>query len=63
MQFWVPLEYDGEFYAAGAFGQYLWIDTKRKVVVAQLAAQAPEDLDEHERDAAFRAIALAVQNR
>jgi hypothetical protein len=36
---------------------------KRKVVVAQLAAQAPGDLDERERDASFRAIASAVQNR
>ena len=63
MQFWVPRGYDGEFYGAGAFGQYLWIDMKRKVVVAQLAAQAPGDLDERERDAAFRAIAWAVQKR
>ena len=61
MQFWVPPGYDGEFYGAGAFGQYVWIDTRRQVVVAQFAAQAPGDLEERERDAAFRAITAAVR--
>ncbi|MCP4006414.1 MAG: beta-lactamase family protein [bacterium] len=60
MQFWVPQGYDGEFYGAGAFGQYLWIDTRRKVVVAQFAAQAPGDTEGGERNAALRAIVNAV---
>ncbi len=65
MQFWVPPGYDGEFYGAGAFGQYVWIDTRRKVVIVQFAAQAPGDTNGLERDAAFRAIAstLAVRSR
>ncbi|MCP4681583.1 MAG: serine hydrolase, partial [Desulfobacterales bacterium] len=36
-QFWLPEKYDQEFKAAGAFGQYLWIDRKLKYVVAQFA--------------------------
>lgn len=34
-QFWLPLNYDQEFMALGAFGQYLWIDRKRGFVAAQ----------------------------
>jgi CubicO group peptidase (beta-lactamase class C family) len=61
MQFWVPQGYDGEFYGAGAFGQYLWIDTRKEVVVAQFAAQLPGDVENRERDAALRAIVAAVR--
>ncbi len=60
MQFWVPEGYDGEFYAAGAFGQYLWIDTRRQVVVAQFAAQLPGDVEDRERNAALRAVVSAL---
>lgn len=35
---WVPENYDGEFYAAGVFGQYIWIDRRRGVVIAVNAA-------------------------
>ena len=62
MQFWIPPGYDGEFYGAGAFGQYLWIDTRREVVVAQFAAQAPGDAERGERDAAFRALVSAIRS-
>lgn len=40
-QFWLPHGYDQEFMAAGAFGQYLWIDRKRAFVVAQFATGPP----------------------
>ncbi len=60
MQFWVPLGYDGEFYGAGAFGQYLWIDARREVVVAQFAAQIPGDVEDRERNAALRALVSAI---
>jgi CubicO group peptidase (beta-lactamase class C family) len=62
MQFWVPQGYDGEFYGAGAFGQYLWIDTRREVLVAQFAAQLPGDVEDRERNAAFRALVGAVRS-
>jgi hypothetical protein len=60
MQFWLPQGYEGEFYGAGAFGQYLWIDTRREVVVAQFAAQLPGDVGDRERNAALRAIVTAI---
>jgi len=63
MQFWVPRGHDGDFFAAGAFGQYLWIDTRRDVVIAQFASQAPGEGDEDERDAAFRSLATAIAGR
>ncbi|MBI1264567.1 MAG: serine hydrolase [Alphaproteobacteria bacterium] len=31
---WVPEDYDGEFYAAGVFGQFIWVDRRRGVVIA-----------------------------
>ena len=40
-QFWLPHDYDQEFMAAGAFGQYLWVDRKRGFVVAQFATGPP----------------------
>jgi CubicO group peptidase (beta-lactamase class C family) len=36
-QFWLPADYDKEFMASGAFGQYLWIDRKQEFVVAQFS--------------------------
>jgi CubicO group peptidase (beta-lactamase class C family) len=36
-QFWLPPDYDQEFIAAGAFGQYIWTDRKHKFVVAQFS--------------------------
>jgi CubicO group peptidase (beta-lactamase class C family) len=40
-QFWLPLAYDQEFMAVGAFGQYLWINRKQKFVVAQFSTGQP----------------------
>lgn len=42
MQFWVPIDYKGEFFAYGAFGQFCWIDTVRGVVIAQFGAGTKE---------------------
>ncbi len=41
MQFWIPHNYDQEFIAAGAFGQYLWIDRSQGTVVAQFSTGQP----------------------
>lgn len=41
VQFWIPHDYDQEFIAAGAFGQYLWIDRKQGTVVAQFSTGQP----------------------
>jgi CHASE1-domain containing sensor protein len=40
-QFWLPHDYDQEFMAAGAFGQYLWIDRRQGTVVAQFSVGEP----------------------
>ncbi len=40
-QFWLPDNYEQEFMASGAFGQYLWIDRKLKYVVAQFSTGQP----------------------
>jgi CubicO group peptidase (beta-lactamase class C family) len=37
----LPANYDQEFLADGAFGQYLWIDRKQKFVVAQFSTGQP----------------------
>jgi CubicO group peptidase (beta-lactamase class C family) len=57
MQFWVPEGYDGEFYAAGLNSNFLWVDRKRDVVIAQFgAAPNRKGVKAAERHAAFRAI-------
>ncbi len=58
-QFWLPENYDREFMASGAFGHYLWIDLRRKFVVAQFstggeAGRAGASADE--RAAVMRAL-------
>jgi CubicO group peptidase (beta-lactamase class C family) len=41
VQFWIPNDYNQEFMAAGAFGQYLWIDRKQGTMVAQFSVGEP----------------------
>jgi CubicO group peptidase (beta-lactamase class C family) len=60
MQWWVPRDYDGEAIALGAFGQILWVDRKRGVVVAQVAAHGNNPPSSEEENAVFRAIAAAA---
>jgi CubicO group peptidase (beta-lactamase class C family) len=66
-QFWLPLDYDQEFIAKGAFGQYLWTDRKNGFVVAQFSTgqsmitfrgQAP--IREEEFEAVARAMVQLV---
>ncbi|MEQ8404248.1 MAG: serine hydrolase [Oceanicaulis sp.] len=60
MHFWVPEDYNGEFFAAGVFGQYVWVDTLRGVVIAQNAGNPDWDAMTRESYAVFRAIAEHV---
>jgi len=60
LHFWIPEDYDEEFYAAGVFGQYIWIDRKRGVVIAQNAGDATWGARSQEAAAVFRAIAAHV---
>ena len=60
LHFWIPENYDREFYAAGVFGQYIWMDRNRDLVIAQNAGD-PNWTDRNvEMTAVFRAIAHTV---
>ncbi|MEO0550780.1 MAG: serine hydrolase [Pseudomonadota bacterium] len=56
-QFWLPENYQQEFVARGALGQYLWVDRKRGFVVAQFAIKSGDGIT---YSAAMRAIGDAV---
>ena len=60
MHFWVPEGYDGEFYAAGVYGQYIWVDRRRGVVIAQNAGDPVWYELGAEATAVFRQIAESV---
>ena len=57
LHFWVPEGYDREFYAAGVFGQYIWVDRGRNVVIAWNSGDADWGSKSAEQTAVFRAIA------
>lgn len=60
LHFWVPEGYNGEFFAAGVYGQYIWVDSLRGVVIAQNAGDPEWGPISHESYAVFRAIAEHV---
>lgn len=43
-QFWIPGDERGSFYAAGAHGQYVWMDATADIVIAKLST-LPEEAD------------------
>ncbi len=57
---WVPENYDGEFFAAGVFGQYIWIDQRRSVVIAVNAGDPAWGARYAETATVMRAIAEHV---
>lgn len=57
MHVWVPEHYDGEFFAAGVFGQYIWIDRRRGVVIAVNAGDPAWGARYAETATVMRAIA------
>lgn len=59
-QWWIPEEPQGDFLAIGVWGQYIYIDPAREVVIVKTSADADFDDNDHESVAAFRAIARAV---
>lgn len=56
LHFWVPEGYDREFYAAGVFGQYVWVDRNRDIVIAWNSGDADWYRLNAEQHAVFRAI-------
>ena len=60
LHFWVPAGYNEEFYAAGVYGQYVWVDRLRGVVIAQNAGDSDWFELGDEAHAVFRAVAEHV---
>lgn len=65
-QWWIPQGEEGEFMAIGVYGQFIYVNPARQVVIAKNSAYADYNRDgtrmEYESLAAFRAIARQVGN-
>ena len=59
-QWWIPEDPQGDFAAIGIWGQYIYVDPTRQVVIVKTSADPDFDENDHETIAAFRAIAHAV---
>ena len=59
-QWWVPENPQGDFLAIGIWGQYIYVDPVREVIIVKTGADPLFDERDHETVAAFRAIAHAV---
>ncbi len=59
-QWWIPEEPQGDYTAIGVWGQYLYVDPVREVVIVKTSADPAFDDHDHETIAALRAIAAAV---
>lgn len=54
--FWLPIDAKGVFFAAGIYGQYIWIDPDNNLVIARTSAD-PEWVARYpESEAVFKAI-------
>jgi CubicO group peptidase (beta-lactamase class C family) len=58
-KWWIPETPQGDFLAIGVWGQYIYVDPAREVVIAKTSADPLFDDHDHESVAAFRAIARA----
>lgn len=60
-QWWIPQRPDGDYLAIGVYGQFVYVDPKRQIVIAKTSAYPDYNLDgadkELETIALFRAIA------
>lgn len=55
--FWLPIDEPGVFFAAGVYGQFIWIDTNRNMVIARNSADAKWTPRYPESEAVMKAIA------
>lgn len=60
LHFWIPPEPQGEYFMAGVYGQYVWVDERRGVVVAMNAGDPVWGQREGEAFTLMRAIAESV---
>jgi CubicO group peptidase (beta-lactamase class C family) len=59
-KWWIPEEPQGDFLAIGVWGQFVYVDPARAVVIVKTSADPAFDDNDHETVAAFRAIARAA---
>jgi 6-aminohexanoate-oligomer exohydrolase len=59
-QWWIPGRQRPSFYAVGIFGQYLWLDPVRDVVIAKFASEAVPRAHDSWHLAGYDAIARAA---
>ena len=57
LHFWVPENHDGEYFMAGVYGQYVWVDERRNIVIARTAADTEWGGRTAESLAAMRSLA------
>jgi CubicO group peptidase (beta-lactamase class C family) len=59
-KWWIPEDPQGDFTAIGVWGQYIYVDPTRNIVIVKTSADPEFDDNDHETVAALRAIARAV---
>ena len=59
-KWWIPEDPQGDYLAIGIWGQYIYVDPAREVVIVKTSADPLFDENDHETVAAFRAIARAA---
>lgn len=59
-KWWLPEEPQGDFLAIGVWGQYIYLDPARQVIIVKTSVDPAFDDNDHESVAAFRAIARGV---
>ena len=60
---WVPEAPQDEFLAIGIWGQYIYVDRAREIVIVKTSADYDFDTRDHETVEVFRAIATHLDNR
>lgn len=59
-KWWIPEDPQGDFLAIGVWGQFIYVDPVRNVIVVKTSADPAFDAHDPETVAAFRAIASAL---
>ncbi len=59
-QWWIPEDPHGDFLAIGIWGQYIYVDPTREVLIVKTSADPLFDDRDHETVAAFRSIARSI---
>ncbi len=59
-KWWIPEDPQGDFTAIGVWGQYIYVDPMREVVIVKTSTDPMFDDNDHETIATFRAIAAST---